>query len=105
MTQLKFKDEEITIGSTNMNDEIKPKSIEPLNYLTFQPEGFTLPFYAIEKSFVTIAKRISGKIPTSAIIVFFLDGNEKAIRLFKLEKVKAIISNLQKNGKSTFSFI
>jgi uncharacterized protein YegL len=113
--EVEFQDEEMTIGLTTFNSNVKqnffavkPSETVPLTIEDYRPNGSTalldaigLTIQQIESAIQLIPKEVS----TSVVVVILTDGYENASRIFDLNAIKQKISKLQEEGNWTFSFI
>lgn len=111
--QLKFDEEEITMGLTTFNHFVdhhyfqsNPNNIQLLNNNSYRPDGSTALLDAIGDAIsqLSIQTQIS-QLPTTVVVVILTDGYENSSRLFNLVKIRNMISSLEESGKWTFSFI
>ena len=111
--QLKFEEEEITMGLTTFNDNVNhvyfqqnPNKMVMLNYENYRPSGGTALLDAVGETITEIERQIGASlIPTTAIIVILTDGYENASKKYNLVKIRNMISKLEETGNWTFSFI
>jgi hypothetical protein len=111
--QLKFEEEEITMGLTTFNDNVNhvyfqqnPNKMVLLNYENYRPSGGTALLDAVGETIIEIERQIGASlIPTTAIIVILTDGYENASKKYNLVKIRNMISKLEETGNWTFSFI
>jgi hypothetical protein len=110
---LEFTEEDITMGLTTFNDNVKhvyfqqnPNKMVLLNYENYRPSGGTALLDAVGESITEIERQIAASlIPTTAIIVILTDGYENASKKYNLVNIRNMISKLEETGKWTFSFI
>ena len=110
---LEFTEEDITMGLTTFNDNVKhvyfqqnPKEMVLLSYENYRPSGGTSLLDAVGETITEIELQIAASlIPTTAIIVILTDGYENASKKYNLEKIRNMISKLEETGNWTFSFI
>jgi hypothetical protein len=110
---LEFAEEEITMGLTTFNDNVKhvyfqqnPNKMVLLNYENYRPSGGTALLDAVGETITEIEHQIAASlIPTTAIIVILTDGYENASKKYNLVNIRNMISKLEETGKWTFSFI
>ena len=111
--QLKFEEEEITMGLTTFNQAVdhhyfqsNPSNIQSLNYTTYRPDGSTALLDAIGDTITQLSIQTqSSQLPTTVVVVILTDGYENSSRLYNLVKIRNMISSLEESGKWTFSFI
>jgi len=110
---LEFAEEEITMGLTTFNYNVKhvyfqqnPNKMVLLNYENYRPSGGTALLDAVGETIIEIERQIAASlIPTTAIIVILTDGYENASKKYNLVSIRNMISKLEETGKWTFSFI
>jgi len=110
-----FPNQEITIGLTIFNDQVKsvyknttPSSVDFLTQKEYQPSGSTALFDAIGKTIFQIENdmKSKGDHPTdTAVVIVLTDGYENASRLFSLKDIRESILRLEATGRWTFSFL
>lgn len=114
--ELEFPDEDISIGLSTFNDEVKhhyfqspPLKVQKLTTETYRPGGNTALLDAIGVTVKRIEKEIAlankKGIDATAVVVIITDGYENASTLFNLATIRSTISKLEESGKWTFSFI
>lgn len=110
---LEFAEEDITMGLTTFNDNVKhyyfqqnPKEMVLLNYENYRPSGGTALLDAVGETITEIENKVKASlIPTTVIIVILTDGHENASKKYNLVNIRNMISKLEETGKWTFSFI
>lgn len=110
---LEFTEEEITMGLTTFNENVKhlyfqqnPKKMVLLSYENYRPSGGTALLDAVGESITEIELQVNTSlIPTTVIVVILTDGYENASKKYNLVNIRNMISKLEETGKWTFSFI
>jgi hypothetical protein len=110
---LEFTEEDITMGLTTFNDNVKhlyfqqnPKEMVLLSYENYRPSGGTALLDAVGESITEIERQVNTSIiPTTVIVVILTDGYENASKKYNLVNIRNMISKLEETGKWTFSFI
>ena len=110
-----FIDEEITIGLTTFNDNVKhhffqsiPSETKLIDFTFYEPNGATALFDAIGTTVKIIENEVNleNKILQSTLLfVILTDGYENASKFYNLETIRSNISMLEKTGRWVFSFI
>jgi uncharacterized protein YegL len=110
---LEFTEEDITMGLTTFNDNVKhhyfqqnPNKMVLLNYENYRPSGGTALLDAVGETISEIEHKVNTSlIPTTVIVVILTDGYENASTKYNLVRIRTMISKLEETGKWTFSFI
>lgn len=110
-----FKDQQITMGLTVFNDNVKtvfesadPESVHFLTSHQYRPNGSTALYDAIGKTIFQLEADLKsrGDLPTdTAVVIILTDGYENASRLFSLKDIRESILRLEATGRWTFSFL
>ncbi len=113
--QIKFKEDEITIGLTTFNNIIvhrffylNPSEISLITINTYEPSGSTALLDAIGTTidiFENQVKRKDENIIIKVKLVILTDGNDNASKLYSLEDIKLKVSNIEKITDWEFIFI
>lgn len=110
---LEFTEEEITMGLTTFNENVKhlyfqqnPKEMVLLTHQNYRPSGGTALLDAVGETITEIERQVNASlIPTTVIVVILTDGYENASKKYNLVNIRNMISKLEETGKWTFSFI
>ena len=110
-----FIDEEITIGLTTFNDNVKhhffqsiPSETKLIDFTFYEPDGATALFDAIGTTVKIIENEVNLEnklLQSTLVIVLLTDGYENASKFYNLETIRSNISRLEKTGRWVFSFI
>ena len=110
-----FIDEEITIGLTTFNDNVKhhffqsiPSETKLIDFTFFEPNGATALFDAIGTTVKIIENEVNLEnklLQSTLVFVILTDGYENASKFYNLETIRSNISRLEKTGRWVFSFI
>lgn len=112
--QIDFVDEEITIGLTTFNDNVKhhffqskPTDVKLVDFGFFEPEGTTALYDAMGSTIKIIENEVNldNILSTTFVIIILTDGYENASKFYNLETIRSNISRLEKTGRWVFSFI
>lgn len=113
-TAAEFTDQEIRIGLTVFNSEVKnlysekiPAVANPLTPGEYIPSGQTALLDAIGHTCNNIERSIqqSDRLDTTVVAVIITDGHENSSREFTIGEIRQMIERLESSGKWTFSFI
>ena len=110
-----FIDEEITIGLTTFNDNVKhhffqsiPSETKLIDFTFYEPNGATALFDAIGTTVKIIENEVNLEnklLQSTLVFVILTDGYENASKFYNLETIRSNISRLEKTGRWVFSFI
>ena len=99
---LEFTEEDITMGLTTFNDNVKhhyfqqnPNKMVLLNYENYRPSGGTALLDAVGETISEIEHKVKASlIPTTVIIVILTDGYENASKKYNLVNILNMITKL-----------
>jgi hypothetical protein len=109
-----FPEQEVRVGLTLFNDYVNHITIsgqlgkvKPLTTNNYRPVGCTALLDAIGLTVGVLSeqKHLESGIPTTFVLVVLTDGYENCSKIFNLEQIRSVISQLEETGKWTFSFI
>ncbi len=113
--QLKFEEEEITMGLTTFNHfedhhyfQSNPSNLQSLNYTTYRPDGSTALLDAIGKSIYDIKTQFGHEIEenqASVVLIIITDGYENASRFYTYGDIQRMVKELEATEKWNFTFM
>jgi hypothetical protein len=111
----KYPDQKYYINITKFNDDINPlienveaSKVDELKPESYIPNGMTALHDAIGISVNSLKNKIKHKLESgeaSALVVILTDGEENVSKEYDTNKIKNLITDLEKTGLWTFSFI
>jgi len=113
--QARFPEQEIKIGLTVFNQEVShqffgvnPAEVEPLTRENYQPDGSTALLDAIGMTASLIKERNQTDLlsaDNTVVVVIITDGYENASRLYNLQRIRKMITDLEASDQWTFSYL
>jgi len=88
--------------------ELPADKVEELSSNDYMPSGWTALHDAIGMGITTLNTKIKSKLDSgeaSALVVIITDGEENSSKEYNSNKIKDLITNLEKTGMWTFTFI
>ncbi len=97
---------------TKFNDFVTPGdviplvSVDELNEDTYKPSGLTALFDAIGETTLSVAKRYKDDDSDAAVLfVIITDGKENASMKFNQDRIKSMVTELEKTDRWSFTFL
>lgn len=113
--QKRFPEQSIRVGLTLFNDEVMPaffaqppQGITPLSRGIYEPMGGTALLDAIGTSVLKLKDAVGAEINegvASVVVVILTDGYENSSKLFTHRGIKKLITDLERTGKWTFTYL